>query len=107
LPKTWRNGFILLASLGFHMLGAGALTIVALLLLVANYLLAGVIGRLRRDEADRPRARLVMGLALVLNLAPLIAYKYLGFLAQLVADISGVALLGDVAKLGLVLPLGI
>nr|WP_315211811.1 MBOAT family O-acyltransferase [uncultured Duganella sp.] len=107
LPRTWRNGFILLASLGFYMLGAGALTIVALLLLVANYLLAGVIGTLRRNEADRPRARLVMGLALVLNLAPLIAYKYLGFLAQLVADISGVALLGDVAKLGLVLPLGI
>ena len=107
LPKTWRNGFILLASLGFYMLGAGALTIVALLLLVANYLLAGVIGALRRSEADRPRARLLMGLALVLNLAPLIAYKYLGFLAQLVADISGVALLGEVAKLGLVLPLGI
>lgn len=107
LPKTWRNGFILLASLGFYMLGAGALTIVALVLLAANYVLAGVIGKLRRHEADRPRARLVMALALVLNLTPLIAYKYLGFLAQLLADVTGVAMLGHVAKLGLVLPLGI
>lgn len=107
LPRTWRNGFILLASLGFYALGAGALTIVALLLLVANYLLAGVIGRLRRHDADGARARVVMALALLLNLAPLIAYKYLGFLAQLLADVSGVALFGHVANLGLVLPLGI
>ncbi|MEO5935333.1 MAG: hypothetical protein ABIQ08_17495 [Duganella sp.] len=57
LPKTWRNGFILLASLGFYLLGAGALTIVALVLLVVNYLLAGAIGKLRRHEAASPRSR--------------------------------------------------
>ncbi len=107
LPRTWRNGFILLASLAFYLLGAGALTIVALVLLLANWLLAGLIGALRRDEARRPQARLAMALALVLNLTPLIAYKYLGFLALLLADLSGVQLLGNVAKLGLVLPLGI
>ncbi|GJI88095.1 MBOAT family O-acyltransferase [Duganella hordei] len=107
LPKTWRNGFILLASLGFYVLGAGALTIVALVLVLVNWLLAGLIGKLRRDESRLPQARLAMALALVANLAPLIAYKYLGFLAQLLADAGGVQLLGSVAKLGLVLPLGI
>jgi alginate O-acetyltransferase complex protein AlgI len=108
LPKSWRNGFILLASFVFYMLGAGALTIVAVLLLLANWLMAGVIGRLRASGDTRGHAaRVAMGVALAMNLAPLIAYKYLGFLAQLLADISGVQLLGKVAALGLVLPLGI
>lgn len=107
LPKMWRNGFILLASLAFYLLGAGALTFVALVLVLLNWLLAGLIGALRRDESRRPQARLAMALALVLNLAPLIAYKYLGFLAQLLADVSGLRLLDSVARLGLVLPLGI
>ena len=108
LPKSWRNGFILLASFVFYMLGAGALTIVAVLLLLANWLMAGVIGRLRASGDTRGHAaRVAMGVALAMNLAPLIAYKYLGFLAQLLADVSGVQLLGKVAELGLVLPLGI
>ncbi|MES2164824.1 MAG: MBOAT family O-acyltransferase [Pseudomonadota bacterium] len=107
LPKMWRNGFILLASLAFYLLGAGALTFVALVLVLLNWLLAGLIGALRRDESRRPQARLAMALALVLNLAPLIAYKYLGFLAQLLADVSGLRLLDSVSRLGLVLPLGI
>ncbi|MQA20424.1 MBOAT family O-acyltransferase [Rugamonas rivuli] len=107
LPRLWRNGFILLASMAFYLLGAGALTVVALVLLMANWLLAGLIGRLRRDDARLPQARLAMALALVLNLTPLIAYKYLGFLAQLLADAGGARLLDDVARLGLVLPLGI
>src|SRR5471032_619452 len=107
LPKMWRNGFILLASLAFYLLGAGALTVVALVLVLVNWLLAGLIGALRRDESRWPQARLAMALALVLNLAPLIAYKYLGFLAQLLAYVSGLRLLDSVARLGLVLPLGI
>lgn len=107
LPRIWRNGFILLASVVFYLLGAGALTVVALVLLAANWRLAILTGALRRDDRRGPQAKLALGLALVLNLAPLIAYKYLGFLAQLLADVSGVQLLENVARLGLVLPLGI
>ncbi|NVD97166.1 MBOAT family protein [Massilia sp. BJB1822] len=105
LPKTWRNSFILLASFAFYVLGAGALTIVALALLLANWGLAAVIGACR--NAQPQRARLLLGLGVLLNLLPLIFFKYLMFLAQLARDISGLNLLGQVEHLGIVLPLGI
>lgn len=113
LPKTWRNSFILLSSVAFYVLGAGALTIVALALLLANWLLAAWIGRLRRQpqsgqegQEDR-RARPLLALAVLLNLAPLVFFKYLVFLAHMLSDLSGVAALRNVEQWGIALPLGI
>ncbi len=53
-PKSLRNGFVLIASFAFYALGAGALTLVALLLLLINWIIAGVISRLlERSEKSR------------------------------------------------------
>lgn len=105
LPRALRNGFVLLASIGFYVLGAGALTVVALAMLLANWGLAFVLGRWR--TAAPTRARVLLGLAIAANLLPLVFYKYLGFLAQVTGDLLHLDLAGPVARLGIVLPLGI
>lgn len=105
LPRGWRNVYVLLASFGFYALGAGAMTAVALVLLLANWLLAFPLGRWR-TQAPRA-ARALLGGALALNLLPLVFYKYLGFLAQLAGDALGLDLATRVHELGIVLPLGI
>ncbi|RZT08681.1 alginate O-acetyltransferase complex protein AlgI [Duganella sp. CF402] len=105
LPRGWRNSYILLASFVFYVLGAGALTVVALVLLLANWLLAGVIGARREQQPQQARALLAGGIAL--NLLPLLFFKYLLFLAQLLQDLSGWQATAPVRELGIVLPLGI
>ena len=105
LPQRWRNGYILLASLVFYLLGAGALTGVALTLVLLNWLLAGAIGACRAQRPAHARALLAAGMAL--NLLPLIFFKYLLFLAQLTQDLTGLQATVPVRELGIVLPLGI
>lgn len=107
LPRNWRNSYILLASFGFYILGAGALTLVALSLLLFNWLLAALIGRWRRPGQPPRRARLALWLGLALNLGALIFYKYLLFLAQIVSDVTGLPLPGGAAQWQMLLPLGI
>jgi alginate O-acetyltransferase complex protein AlgI len=105
LPRAWRNVYVLLASFAFYMLGAGAMAIVALVLLLANWLLAFPLGR---AQAGAPRrARVLLGIGIAMNLLPLMFYKYLGFVAQLLGDLVGVELAPAVRQLGIVLPLGI
>lgn len=105
LPRQWRNAYILLASLGFYTLGAGALTAVALLLLLGNWLLAAAIGRQRAGHPHRARALLGAGIAM--NLLPLMFFKYLLFFAELLQDLTQLQLVAPVRALGIVLPLGI
>lgn len=110
LPRGWRNSFILAASFGFYVLGAGTLTFVAVLLLLANYLLAGVIGAARRKAQSSKRGappRALLVLAVAMNLMPLVFFKYLVFLTHVASDLSGLVLAPDVEKWGIVLPLGI
>jgi alginate O-acetyltransferase complex protein AlgI len=111
LPRSWRNSFILAASFGFYVLGAGALTFVALALLVVNYLLAQVIGAARRrtqaSKQDPAPMRALLALAVMLNLLPLVFFKYLVFLTHVAGDLTGLALAPRVEEWGIVLPLGI
>lgn len=110
-PKALRNVLVLVASVGFYLLGAGALTLVALVLITFNWALAFYIGR-RRHASDPVTAeglatRLILIAGIVINLAPLVFYKYLGFLNRLMADVldmSSPMLTGDA---GVILPLGI
>jgi alginate O-acetyltransferase complex protein AlgI len=105
LPQAWRNAFILVASIGFYVLGAGALTLVALLLVLLNWLGGLALGRLQADGGRQ--AKLLLGLLLAANLAPLVWYKYLLFLARLLADLSGIDLAPRIANWDIILPLGI
>ena len=108
LPRMLRNGFILLASVAFYLLGAGALAVVAVALLLLNWLLAVLIGywRARQGADGRPALALLL-LGVAMNLAPLVFYKYLGFLAQIVRDLSGGAWLAGSGEWKIILPLGI
>ncbi|NHZ38982.1 MULTISPECIES: MBOAT family O-acyltransferase [Massilia] len=110
MPRAARNSYILLASFAFYILGAGALTVVALVLLMLNWLLAQLIGRLRRAEtggAGPGAARAALAAGIVMNLAPLIFFKYLVFLAQVLHDLSGAAPFASAAAWKIILPLGI
>lgn len=107
LPRNLRNSFILLASFCFYILGAGILTLVAIVLLILNWFLAKIIGYLRQEPLYKRYASALMVGVIAINLAPLIFFKYLVFFAHVLSDLSGLPLLAGVEKWGIVLPLGI
>ncbi|WP_312319490.1 MBOAT family O-acyltransferase [Stenotrophomonas sp.] len=103
-PRGLRNAWILLSSVVFYMLGAGPFTLIPLLLVAINW----ALGKgLARTAGSAGLHRIMLGLGIVLNLTPLLLFKYLGFIAQLIADFSGQTMVLDTGKLGLILPLGI
>ncbi len=106
-PKSLRNGLVLVASFAFYALGAGALTLVAMLLLLLNWMVAGALSRLLDSDNKARAARLLFVLAVVANLAPLIFFKYLIFFAQVVSDATGISALSVVGGWNIALPLGI
>ncbi len=101
MPRALRNSFVLVASVGFYVLGAGALTLVGVLLLIVNWLLGGLLGHLKQR-----RTPALIG-AIAINLTPLIFFKYLVFFTHVLNDLTGVQLSAHVEKWGLALPLGI
>jgi alginate O-acetyltransferase complex protein AlgI len=93
-PLRLRNAVLLLACVVFYGAGAGEF----FFLLVGLTLLTVILGRFAYQN------RLVSAGAIVVNLAPLVYYKYSTFLGHIVLDIQGVAY--DPLAKGL-LPLGI
>lgn len=106
-PRARRNDFILLGSFGFYVLGAGALALIALTMVVANWLIAKVISRLREGSASAQWVKWLFVLAIAANLIPLVFFKYLVFLIGILSDLSGINLLAGAEKWGVLLPLGI
>ena len=93
-PVRLRNAVLLLACVVFYGAGAGDF----FFLLVGLTLLTVVLGRFAYQN------RLVSAGAIVLNLAPLVYYKYSTFFGHIILDIQGIAY--DPLAKGL-LPLGI
>jgi len=93
-PLRLRNAVLLLACVVFYGAGAGDF----FFLLVGLTLLTVVLGRFAYQN------RLVSAGAIVLNLAPLVYYKYSTFFGHIILDIQGIAY--DPLAKGL-LPLGI
>ena len=93
-PLRMRNAVLLLACVVFYGAGAGDF----FFLLVGLTLLTVVLGRFAYQN------RLVSAGAIVLNLAPLVYYKYSTFFGHIILDIQGIAY--DPLAKGL-LPLGI
>ena len=93
-PVRLRNAVLLLACVVFYGAGAGDF----FFLLVGLTLLTVVLGRFAYQN------RLVSAGAIVLNLAPLLYYKYSTFFGHIILDIQGIAY--DPLAKGL-LPLGI
>jgi len=86
------------------MFGAGPLVLVALMLLLINWLIALQIGQLYQKKL--PAKRLFIA-AIIINVIPLIFFKYLSFFANVINDVLGLNYLNEVGSMNLVLPLGI
>lgn len=76
LPHGLRNLWLLLGSLAFYSIDGGIFTWVLLASILLNHLSALAIDR----EGGEGRRRAILGIAVVLNLAPLLYYKYWTFL---------------------------
>src|SRR5215207_3151342 len=78
IPRPGRNLFLLMASLLFYTWGAGAIVLVLLASIAANDVMGLAVER-ASGAGKRDRARLVLGIAVVLNVAVLAWFKYANF----------------------------
>ena len=110
VPGRWRNLWLFVVNLVFYGWGEPVYILLMLFsiclnyfsgLLIARYLSAGTGGR--HAQGDRPRAKAVLIVNTVLNLAMLFFFKYFDLVAETLSLIPGVR----VPKLGLSLPIGI
>jgi len=104
-PRGWRNGVIAVASLVFYAVGAGATTLLLLVCMVANYLIAPELEPDEWDIDPRRRRRLLIGI-ITFNVLALVIWKYAGFAtaqAHSLAAFSGLSL----PVVQLALPIGI
>lgn len=107
VPKTLRNGLILIASIGFYVFGAGALTAVAIVMLVANWVIAFCLDASRKRSPGGRVSKTILLAAVALNLLPLAMYKYLLFFLQVWMDTTGMNMGAVIERWTLALPLGI
>lgn len=101
-PAFARNLVIFVASTLFYVLAGGYLTLILLASIALNYVIARVIA------GGGPKSRWSLIVGIVVNLIPLIAYKYVPFLVDTAGD--GARLLGAHFSLALkpfVIPAGI
>lgn len=83
-PK-YRNGLLLVASLGFYAYGEPRFVLVMIASIVLNYLLALLL-----SIAARPAVRkAILAGAVLLNLGLLFVYKYLGFAQKILNRLAG------------------
>lgn len=100
LPKQFRNGFILLASLFFYAWGEQLLVLLMCGSIVFNY----GIGRL--INAPNPKvSNLMLPLGITINLLVLIYYKYFGFILENISILFGTKWDTDMSHI--TLPIGI
>ncbi len=107
MPCAWRNAFILLGSLGFYILGVGALTVVVLSMILFNWIVAMIINALNQRVNSGSAAKLALAAAIIADLCPLIFFKYLLFFTHVITDITRIPVTLDPSAIGTVLPLGI
>lgn len=107
VPRAMRNALILIASLGFYVFGAGGLTIVAIVMLLANWLIAFCIEWSRSRWPSGSIGKIILLAAVALNLLPLAMYKYLLFFLHVWMDMTGMNMGPIIENWTLALPLGI
>ena len=107
IPKVFRNNFVLVASFVFYFLGAGALTFVALLLLLANWVLAGLISYLQTTGRRKFFEKTIFITSIAINLTPLVFFKYFIFFSQIIFDLTEFSSRPKVSEWNIALPLGI
>ena len=85
-PDRARNAVLMVASFAFYFASAGSFTIVLILSAVVNHLIA-----LRMQAATPAGSRAWLAAGTVVNLLPLLYYKYAGFLVEVARQIGGEA----------------
>jgi alginate O-acetyltransferase complex protein AlgI len=87
IPAWLRNAWLLIGSLAFYFSGASTAFYVLVLSIPVNHYLAQFIAA---AEDDRMR-RVALVIGVILNLAPLVLYKYLAFFVHVANDASALA----------------
>lgn len=98
LPRSWRNGFLLLSNLVFYAWGEPSFLLVILATTVINFYAAQQI------QAQPARKKLWAALAIVIDLGLLIVFKYTRFLLDIFRPII---FWTELPHLEIALPLGI
>lgn len=105
-PVAWRNVVLLVASLIFYLWGSGALVLILLVSILANYGFGAVVGR-ATDVGNRRVAGAAIAGAVLANLAILGYFKYANFFVLQLNAVGDQVGLGTIAWDGVVLPIGI
>jgi len=106
LPHRWRNSVLLLASLVFYAYGGGALVVLLLISVVADYV-AGRIAAKGRVAGDQILIRFGILLSVVINLGLLGYFKYANFVVEQLNALGSYFGLGTIAWTSVILPIGI
>lgn len=102
LKQTYRNFFLLLASLVFYAWGEGILVLLMLFSISINYLTGlGIAYYLNQNSIV---SKWCLGLGVALNLALLLYYKYANFLVEIIQELG---LYVDYDHTNILLPIGI
>ena len=102
VPKRWRNLWLFLVNLAFYGWGEPVYILLMVFSIALNYAAGALIGR-RAGDGDKKRAKRVLALDIILNLALLGFFKYYDLFAATLSLIPGLT----VPALGLTLPIGI
>ncbi|MFL5679629.1 MAG: MBOAT family O-acyltransferase [Chloroflexota bacterium] len=102
-PRPARNAVLLIASLGFYTWGTGALVVPLIASIAANYELGRRIEAAMAAERERT-ARIVLAVAVVMNVAILAWFKYANFAVHTAEGVLGA---GPSTWRDIILPIGI
>ncbi len=101
VPSRWRNLWLFIVNLVFYGWGEPVYIVLMVFSICLNYLNGRLIDHYL--PASRKKAKLVLAVNVVLNLALLFFFKYFDLVAETLSAIPGVS----IPKLGLTLPIGI
>lgn len=88
LNEKYRNIFLTLSSLVFYFVGERKFVVIIIASIILNYLFGIIIERINREGTRR----IILWAAVLLNLAILFYFKYMGFFAEVFSDFSGMKL---------------
>src|SRR5688500_7898938 len=93
-PRHLRNLVLLVASLIFYAWGAGVMVLLLGASIAAKFVLGNRI-QAAIEARDARRARVVLGLGVVLDVGLLVAFKYASFASEIGSDLLGALGAGD------------
>ena len=105
-PRRARNGLLLVASLLFYTWGAGWVVIVLVASIAWNYVIGRHIER-AKDQGHDLRARRLLAIGVVLNVAALVWFKYVNFGVGTLESVLAVLDLPTLEWAAILLPIGI